>query len=644
MFRATRGEIEGEKLVRQYGVRSTPFILILNADGTIRDWLAGYTPPAPAFVAKLKDAVEGRDTVEALQKRLRAEPQNPEVRIWLGRKYQSRTDLDRALALFREAAGLDPRGSIMTRRDSGTPVSCRDLAEFEMARSYGGGSGLFQPSKVEEFIRAHPNSPFLPDARALANQYSRPGNPSERRQFAAAIDGAPIDPRYLTILGRDLSRLADPGGANEIVEAGLAYARRTSDWMQSASPESLAALQAGLLALKNDVAGAEAVYGRDYLGDRVHAWAMSLLDYADFWRRQAKNEEKAMSAVRLALTLSPDDASVRQTAARVCLISPPHAEEAEATFGPAWLKASDRSPEELYAYANFWLGFKTNRDSALAALESLLAKASEDFFYLRSAVALLWQAGETAKVEAVFGPAFAAAHADRLGWLYEYGTFWLARGLHVEEAASALVKSASDPVQSWRTKWSAAELLQRTGRKAEAEKVFGADAMPALAGDRMGLSVFISFWTQPTSAPTWLPAALEVFEKVPDLSWTDRWQTASAYLKLGRKDKAESIYGSAYLAGLKDAPEEMAQYAWFWYYRKQNLLSAMEAARAAVGLDPASASAWAVHANLLQMDGKLDEALKAIGKAVALTEDAEEKARYEQRRAEISAAGIKKAP
>jgi tetratricopeptide (TPR) repeat protein len=526
----------------------------------------------------------------------------------------------------------------MTRRDSGTPVSCRDLAEFEMARSYAGGSGLFQPSKVEEFIRTHPNSPFLSDARALANQYSGLSTTSERRQFAAAFDGAPLDPRYLAILERDLSRFSDPGETNPIAEAGLSYARRFADWMQSTPPESLAALQAGFLSLKGDFAGAEAAYGPNYLDDRVHAWALFLLDYAEFWRRHAKNEEGAMSAVRLALSMNPDDASVRQTAARVCLISPPQADEAEAIFGPAWLKASDRSPEELYAYANFWLGLEANRDSALAALDMLLAKAPGDFFYIRTAVALLWQAGETAKVEAVFGPAFAAAHADRLGWLYEYGSFWLTRGLHVEEAVSALVKSASDPVQSWRTKWSAAELLQRSGRQTEAEKVFGADTIPALAGDRMGLSVFISFWAQPKSAPAWLPAALEAFEKVPNLSWTDRWQVASAYLKLGRKDQAERIYGSAYLAGLKDVPEEMAQYAQFWTYRKQNLLSAMEAIRAAISLDPARASAWAVHAQLLQIDGRLDEALKAIEKAIALTESADDKTGYEQRRGEIVAA------
>ncbi|MCX6559041.1 MAG: hypothetical protein NTZ26_00875, partial [Candidatus Aminicenantes bacterium] len=130
--------------------------MILDPDGVERDWKAGYLPPAEDFMAWLQSAVDGRLTVRDLRRRIQAEPKNPEVRILLGRKHQERHQRDEALALFREAAALDPKGVLMTRTGDGAVVSCRELAEFETARTYTVTWGTMERDWMPKFIKSHP--------------------------------------------------------------------------------------------------------------------------------------------------------------------------------------------------------------------------------------------------------------------------------------------------------------------------------------------------------------------------------------------------------------------------------------------------------------------------------------------------------
>jgi len=614
--------------------------LILNPDGSARDWLAGYAPPASAFVDKLRAAAEGRDSVDALLGRVAAEPRNPEARIRLGRKYQVRTDLARASQLFREAAELDPSGTIMTRREDGTPVSCRDMAEFEMARSYAGGSGLYQPSRMEEFVKSHPASPFLPEARLLLSRTTNLGEARGRGFFAEAFAQAPGDPRFLAILEMGMRQIESSPEARPVAEASLDFTRRAGERLQTSSPETAARLLSRLLVLTGDQPGADEAYGPGFLSERTKAWAQSLLEYAEHWRTRKRNEEDALAAIGLALALRPQDTGIRQTAARLYLLRPPHQQEAETAFGSAWLKAADRTADDLLAYAGFWLGRKTNRESALAAIDALLAKSSDDLFFLLSAVSILWQAGETDRVEAVFGPAYAAAHADRLTCLNEYGSFWLARGLHVDTAVPALVKSAADPAQSWSIKLQAADLLIKAGKTAEGESGFGPDSFESAAEDVNGLAMFIQFWQRREKNEPAVLRALELLAaRLDELPYL-RLMAAAAYAKLGRRDKAEAVYGPAYVKTIMSKPEELIQYALFWMGKRLNLLSATEAAQAAVRAAPSNARGWDALANLLLIDGRAKEALAALDKAAGCAEDPEEKERYKQRRSEIAAAAI----
>ncbi|MDD8026209.1 MAG: hypothetical protein PHI34_06835 [Acidobacteriota bacterium] len=607
------------------------------------DWLAGYVPPAEKFVARLRDALAGRDTVEALQKRLQAEPGNPEVRIKLGRKYQDRHDRDRALPLFREAAALDPKRAIMTRTDDGGLVPCRDMAEFQEARTYIATYGTIESERMHEFVKSHPASPLLPAAYLLDVGSVDLTDARECAYFREILDRVPHDPAALAQLGQGLDRLGGKPVSSPILDAGAGYARKTKEWLEKSSPSAAAKILADFSIQKGDWEGAASSYGPDFMAGQALAWTKSLLDYAEFWRARKRNEADALAAVSSALAMRPDDAAIHQSAARIYLLDPPRTEDALTVYGPAWLGAADRPAEDLFNYFSFWMGRKANLDSALAAMDALLAKKPDDFFYLRSAIAALWQAGERDRVQALFGPAFAAAHPERLSWLFQYGLFWLQRGLNVDTAIPALVKAAADPAHPYMIKWQTAEMLDRAGRKAEVESVFGPAALESLAGDGAALSIYLSFWAGRDANSPSLARALEMLESVPNLEWSYRSQAAGVYLKRGRKDKAEAVYGPAYAATIGSHARKLVFYAEFWTAHRQNLLSAMEAVRAAVRLEPSEAEAWAALADLLQIDGKLEEARRAIDKAVGLAGGERERERYEQRRTDIAGTGPKKA-
>ncbi len=609
----------------------------------MRDWLVGYVPPASKYMEKLRDAATGRDTVKALQMRLQTEPGNPEVRIKLGRKYQERNDRNRALTLFLEAANLDPKGSVMTRTDDGALVSCRDMAEFQHARTYIITSGLIDSERVRKFIRSHPASPLLRDAYLEADRFLDLSDTGDRAFFGEILDRIPHDPGVLSRLEQTLTRLRDKITPNPVLDAVDSYAEKTMEWLQKSSPMAAAKTLADLRVLKGDSEQIESAYGPDIVAGQVHAWALSLLDYAEFWRIQKRNDADALAAVRLALILRPDEAGLHQAAARVYLLSPARMEEALASYGPTWLKAAERPADDLYDYFSFWMNRNANRDSALAVLDDVLARNPDSLYYRRAAATVLWRVGDKERTQDVFGPTYASSHPDRLSLLYEYGMFWLERKTNLDTAIPALVKAASDPGQYWMNRWRAAEALDGAGKAAEAESVFGPSSLENFAGDAMALNAYADFWTRRQTNPQTVLRAIEMIESLPRLEWSDRNRVASHYLKMGRKDKAEAVYGPAYMQTILSDAQELVFYARFWVYNHQNLFSAMDAARAAVRQAPAYAAGWAVLADLLQIEGKAAEALQAIDKAVSLAGGAEEREQYQRRRADIAGTAPKRA-
>ncbi len=118
-------------------------------------------------------------------------------------------------------------------------------------------------------------------------------------------------------------------------------------------------------------------------------------------------------------------------------------------------------------------------------------------------------------------------------------------------------------------------------------------------------------------------------------------QTAAAYLKMNKEDKALSIFGTAYMKKIMADASDLNNYAWFWAGQGKNLQSALTAAKKAVELKPKAYYIWdtlgAVYAKLKNTA----EAVKAMEKAIELAPDSV-KETYKKNLEKIKAEAAKK--
>jgi len=553
----------------------------------------------------------------------------------MGRKFQERQQREAALDLFREAAKLDPDGKILMKSDAGVQVSCRDMAEFQLARTYVATFGTIEPNRILSFIRTRPASPLLREAYLEVGRFLDLSDEEDRDYFREMLIRFPRDPEVLERLARMSQRVRSVRELHGEIEEAVSYGAETVRAIQDTSPGAAAKILADLNLQIENLSGAEKAYGPEFIAGQTKAWARTLIDYADYWMSRKKDSSDARLAARLALHLQPSDASIQQGAAKVFLSDPPLMEEALAAYGPSRMAALSGNQQNLFNYFSFWMGRKANRESALAALDLLLQNEPENLNFRMSAAGVLWRNGETEKAIAVFGPAYAASHSDRLAHLYEYGNFWVGKNANLDTAVPALVKACTEAALPMTSKWRAAELLAKSGKIQEVDKFFGPTTLTQTLDDDLGLSVYLQFWQDRGKDAEYILPALELMEKLPRLEWMDRVAIAQTYAKMKFYDRAEKIYGPEYLKTIAADGQKLIYYAQFWAPQNKNLFSAMEAARAAARIVPEKAAAWGVLADLLQLDGKKDEAKTAIAKAVNLAKSKSEKERFEKRKAEI---------
>ncbi len=321
----------------------------------------------------------------------------------------------------------------------------------------------------------------------------------DRELLNLMMDRIPPDPAIAGVLARRRSNGYGGQVIKELSDKIRAYADGSVKRVPEFSPVAAAQNQAEINMNANDLAAAEIAYGPDFMAAQTRAWARSLLDYADYWRSKTKDKLDVFPAVRLALEMRPDDLAIRAAAAKVYAYDPPRLEDALAVYGPEPFRRLAVTTQEYYDYFSFWTARKANRESALAALENVLQREPDSLHFRSSSASALYRAGEKEKALAVFGPAYADSHSERLSHLFEYGSFWVGRKENLESAVPALVKAVSDPAIPAISKWRAAQLLDESGRLAEVERFFGPASLPGIKDDAHGLDFYIDFWKEKKS-------------------------------------------------------------------------------------------------------------------------------------------------
>ena len=91
-FHAVRGEKEGDKVYKEYGIRATPTVLIADVDGSEIDRQVGYGPPPQKFQELIEYSLSGENTYAKLKKRYEQNPNDLNTTFGLAQKYERMYD------------------------------------------------------------------------------------------------------------------------------------------------------------------------------------------------------------------------------------------------------------------------------------------------------------------------------------------------------------------------------------------------------------------------------------------------------------------------------------------------------------------------------------------------------------------------
>lgn len=116
--------------------------------------------------------------------------------------------------------------------------------------------------------------------------------------------------------------------------------------------------------------------------------------------------------------------------------------KAEELYGKTFMENQVSSMAySLVAYANYWLGLDTNKDSTVAMAETALKLEPDNSYILQQVANAYAKTGKEDKALTLYGPAFAKKNAADATSLYSYAGFWARQGKNLDDALVAAKKS-----------------------------------------------------------------------------------------------------------------------------------------------------------------------------------------------------------
>lgn len=369
LFRAARGDENGDKAFERFNIRATPTTMVVDSDGSEIDWHVGYGPPPDKFLARIENTVKGIDTFKSLSERYGKEPKNVEVVFKLARKWDRKYDQEKAAELYKKVLVLDPDGKMGMTDYGDEKVTYTEYAEYSI-----GALSLFgRPMNIEPmttFIKKYPESEMLESAyRRLSSYYRTRGSKEEAAHFFEDYTSKyPEDPSVLNSYIYRIIRSKDN------IEKGIELAEKIKDIMKYNPDPYYTKDLAELHMLNKDEKKADEVYGKRFMEGKVSRLSRSLVDYANFWVKHNTNIENAEEMMNLAIKLAPDRWYMYRYAAEMYLKLNKD-EKALEKFGPEFIKKYEDDANVMNSYAWFWANQGKNLESAFKASKKSVALA-----------------------------------------------------------------------------------------------------------------------------------------------------------------------------------------------------------------------------------------------------------------------------
>jgi hypothetical protein len=306
-----------------------------------------------------------------------ANPKDAGLAFAVARKWDDRYNEAKIKEYYGKVLELDPDGTAgtYTHEYYKTTAPYRDYAELALASQNLYGEKV-DMSPLKAFIAKHPDSPLLKRAWQTMSSYYGYQAPKEEAAafFAEYAAKYPDDP---SVLNAWLTRIVRD---KEPADKGLELAEKIKQ-MPSLGPYTVIEQQeAALQMIKGDKAKAEEVYGKDFISDRVDAFAYNLIGYANFWLDKDANKESAVAMAEKALMLMPDDSYYVQQVAGI-YVKAGMEPKALALYGPDFLRKNIGDAAKDYSYASFWNRQGKNLESAAEAAEKACALKPGTYYY-----------------------------------------------------------------------------------------------------------------------------------------------------------------------------------------------------------------------------------------------------------------------
>lgn len=259
-----------------------------------------------------------------------------------------------------------------------------------------------------------------------------------------------------------------------------------------------------------------------------------------------------------------------------------------------------------------------NLDRGIALARELTRYASLAEMIPQLAAQLQALKGDLDSAEAAYGPDYVDRRLSSAGSaLQSYAQFWAGQKRNMDSAIRAVELSIGLRPDDFYAANSAAQFYIRAGLLEKADEVYGPAYAEKFKDDAQALAFYATFWARHKKHPESLSAAEAAVKLKPDDPNILRL-AAEAFVAWDKKDRALAVFGPSVMPKLGDDAMLLNNYAWFWAQQGTNLESALEAVQRSIALDDRDWSEDTLAVILLGL-GRLDEALAAVNKAMAIS-------------------------
>lgn len=366
MFRADQSQKMGEEIFSKFNIRGTPTVMILDPDGSEVDWHLGYSPPAKEFHKKIDKSCKGIDTYKYYAGMYAKNPGDVSAVFGLAKKYDSRLNQEKAIALYKEAIALDPEGKKGMTDFGKTKVPNTQYAEYQIGSSSLMGMKV-DPEPMKAFIKKYGEGEMVKSAyQRMAFYYTRSGSKEEAEKFfEEAVSKYPND---VSVVSSYVRKIISAKGN---LDRGLELSQKLLESMKGGPRPTYVKDLADLYVANGDTAKADSVYGKAFADGEVSMLANALAQYATFWSVKNKNVASALEMAEMVARLKPDEDYYLRQAASV-FTSQKKNDRALDLYGTRYVEKWMGDAGRLASYASFWSEQGTNLESALGAAKELV--------------------------------------------------------------------------------------------------------------------------------------------------------------------------------------------------------------------------------------------------------------------------------